>query len=424
VTLAVALAALLATGLAACSEDRSDVAGSSETTIASSCSPDDLFACAQQSSIADLLPEEPTRATGEPLTIGMINQENTPAGSFPELSQAAQGFAEWINEELGGVDGRPLVIEVCNTQFTAEGSTACGQQFVEAGVPVVLGGIDVFGNSIDTLTDNGIPFVGGIPVSKQSMTSPLSFQFSGGTWGAAVAMADFAVSDLDAESVSIIYGDFGSIADGARAAQERLEELGATVQMVPYPVVSTDLASPLQAAAASDPDAIFVLAADSGCKAGFEAARAIGVTADLFFTGACASPTIIESADGAAEGVYFNVEGEVDRENPGPDMELYSAVLAKTTPDLDPIGAATVSARSMVNLWAVMAGMDGETIDGAAIAETLRAQVDASSFMGHPYTCDGKQIPELPATCSPQQIMTQLRDGQLEQVSDWIDPGQ
>ena len=62
----------------------------------------------------------------------MINQENTPAGSFPELSQAVQAAIEFVNTELGGVDGRPIELEVCNTEFTAEGSTSCGQQFVEA----------------------------------------------------------------------------------------------------------------------------------------------------------------------------------------------------------------------------------------------------------------------------------------------------
>ena len=48
---------------------------------------------------------------------------------------------------------------MCNTEFSAEGSTTCGQRFVEEKVPAVLGGIDVFGNAIDTLGDNGIPYI-------------------------------------------------------------------------------------------------------------------------------------------------------------------------------------------------------------------------------------------------------------------------
>ena len=112
---------------------------------------------------------------------------------------------------------------MCNTQFSAEGSTSCGQQFVEQDVAVVMGGIDVFGNGIEVLDDNGIPFVGGIPVSEQSVKSPNSFQWSGGSWGATIAFADYAINELDAEKVAIVYGEFGSITESAQYAQTVLE---------------------------------------------------------------------------------------------------------------------------------------------------------------------------------------------------------
>jgi branched-chain amino acid transport system substrate-binding protein len=55
-----------------------------------------------------------------------------------------------VNEQLGGIDGRPIELSVCNTEFSAEGSTSCGQRFVEDEVVAVLGGIDVFGNAVET----------------------------------------------------------------------------------------------------------------------------------------------------------------------------------------------------------------------------------------------------------------------------------
>jgi branched-chain amino acid transport system substrate-binding protein len=132
----VVAAVAAATALVACSEDRS----ASSTTVSTPeivCDAQHLLDCARASSIADLVPDESTPATGEPITIGMVNQENTPAGSFPELSRSAQALVDFVNEDLGGVDGRPIRLEVCNTGFSAEGSTACGQRFVEAGVPIV-----------------------------------------------------------------------------------------------------------------------------------------------------------------------------------------------------------------------------------------------------------------------------------------------
>jgi len=413
----------LAATLAACSEDRTSTSGA-PTTVASTCSSADLLTCARRSSISDLVPDQPTPATGQPITIGMINQENTPAGSFPELSQTAQAFAKWFNTELGGIDGRPLRIDVCNTGFSAEGSTACGQRFAEAGVPAVLGGIDVFGNAIDSLADNAIPYAGGIPVSVQSMTSPTSFQWSGGTWGAAVGFADYIARVLKAERVAIVYGDFGSIADGAREGEAKLRELGVSqVQLVPFPVISTDLGSPLQAAWSSKPDAIVVLAADTACKAAFDAVHTIGITSQMFYVGACATPNVTNAVGDKANGAYFNVEGPVDAKDPDPDTELYTSVLAAMDPAVNPVGAGTVSARSLVNLYAVMRDLGADRLDAASITQALRSQRGTSSFMGHDYTCDGQQFPGLPATCSPQQIIVRLDSGVIEQVSDWIDVG-
>ena len=62
-------------------------------------------------------------------------------------------------------------------------------------------------------------------------------------------------------------------------------------------------------------------------------------------------------------------------------------------------------------------------IDPESVTTALCSQVDATSFMGHPYTCDGRQLEGLPAMCSPQQILAELRDGQLEQIGTWVDVG-
>lgn len=419
-----AVAAALATGLlAACSEPAPTTTSTPAQQAAAGCKGEaGLLACARRSTIADLVPEKATKATGTPITLGMVNQENTAAGSYPELSQAVQAAVAFVNEQLGGVHGHPIEIEVCNTEFSVEGSTSCGQRFAEEGVPAVLGGIDVFGNAIETLADNGIPYIGGIPVSTQSVTSPNSFQWSGGSWGATVAFADHAAHQLKAKRVSIVYGEFGSITDSAEVGQKVLQDAGVEVQLVPYPIMATDISSALNAAAATKPDALFLLAADTGCKAGFDGVHALGLHAALYFVGACASPTITDEVGDEAEGAIFNVEGPISTDQPNADADLYFSVVERYGDGLDPVGAGTVTFRSFMNLWAVMAGLDGDPT-AKAITAALRSQEDAPSFMGHPYTCDGKQFHGLPALCSPQQILAKMQKGNLTQVGDWIDVG-
>ncbi len=418
----VAVLATLATG---CSEPEPDEIATGPTEVPSNdCAGDALLDCARASSIGDLVPDEPVRADGEPITIGMINQENTPAGSYPELSQAAQAAISFVNEQLGGIDGRPIELEVCNTNFSAEGSTTCGQQFAEQGVPVVMGGIDVFGNGIEVLADNGIPFVGGIPVSEQSVKSPNSFQWSGGSWGATVAFADYAVNELDAKKVAIIYGEFGSITESAEYARTVLERADVQTQLVPYPIMATDVSSAIQAAASGDPDAIFMLAADSGCAAGYEGMQTLGVTAQRFFTGACVSPTILASVDPAAtDGTIFNVEGPISTTEPSEDAATYNAVIDQYGDGVDAVGAGTVTFRAFMNLYSIMRGLGAEGITAAGVSEALSSQVDTPSFMGHPYTCDRQQFAGLPAMCSPQQILGQVDGEELVQLGTWIDVG-
>ncbi len=421
---AVAVALVIGSAVVGCSEpaEESTTTTDAGEARASACEGLDLLACARLTPLGDLVPDEPVAASGEPIVLGMVNQENTPVGSFPELSASVQAAVTFVNENLGGVGGRPIEVQVCNTNFSAEGSTGCGQRFAEAGVPAVLGGIDVFGNAIDVLVDNEIPYVGGIPVSTQSVTAPGSYQFSGGTWGAMVAFAEWATTELGAGSVSIVYGEFGSIADAAADGQTVLEARGVQTQLVPYPIVATDLTSPLTAAMASSPDAVVVLAADTGCKAAYDAVRVVGIDVPVFYTGACASPNIVTSVPAeATEGAFYNVEGPVSTTNPSPDFALYDDVLTTYGDGLDPVGAATVTFRSFMNLYVQLAALD--TIDAASVADALSAQRDTPSFMGHPYTCDGEQFVGLPAMCSPQQIIVQMRSQEVTQVSDWIDVG-
>ena len=54
--------------------------------------------------------------------------------------------------------------------------------------------------------------------------------------------------------------------------------------------------------------------------------------------------------------------------------------------------------------------------------DLARAAVDSPSFWGHPYTCDGNQVPGLPSLCAPQQVLFTLPavGEDLEGVTDWI----
>lgn len=371
------------------------------------------------------VPDTATAAgTAEPIRIGMINQENTPLGSFPELRLGTEAAVEWINTELGGVGGRPIELHSCITTFSPEKSRACAQELVEKDVVAVNGGIDVTSNgSMPVLEQNGIPLVGGIPINFDEMRSPISFQFSGGIPGAFTAFAYDAATRLGAKKVAVAYGDFASIKSaGVDYGIGTLKKLGVTdVADIPFPVTTTDFLPVLTKANEGNPDAIFLGAADTACAPAMKTAHELGITAQIYLVGSCAAPTIAEQIGPAAvEGKIFNIEGpngEVDQES-----DLYFDVIAKYgDPQLAAVSAATVSFRGMMNLYTVLVELGPDDISPASIVEHLRAQADHPSFTGHPYTCDGQQLPDLPALCAPQQILVQRQGDRLVPVTGWID---
>ncbi len=77
------------------------------------------------------------------VVVGMINQEDAPVGSFPETRQAAQAAVAHVNNDLGGVNGRPIRLEVCTTSGTPESSAACANKLVGDQPLAVLGGVDL-----------------------------------------------------------------------------------------------------------------------------------------------------------------------------------------------------------------------------------------------------------------------------------------
>jgi branched-chain amino acid transport system substrate-binding protein len=363
----------------------------------------------------------PADSSADPIVVGVINQENTPIGSFPEIRRAMEAATAWINAELGGAGGRPIRLETCITSFSVEQSQACAQQMVQAGAVAVLSGIDITATgSLPVLEQNGIPLVSSLPTTLAELRSANVFSFSGSITGAYVAF----VADAHAKgarSIAIAYGDFESFSVPATDYAARVaESLGMTVTLIPFPITTTDFLPIVTTAINSGADAITVAAADSACLPLMTSIHDLGYEGRAYIVGACAAAEIIAQVpDEVQAPIIFNSEGTFDASTDG---DLFVAVTDRYA-DAAAGGAGTIGFRAAMNLWAVLDRIDG-VITPESIAAELRAGKDAPSFWGHPYTCDGQQVPGFPALCSPQATLFRLPDdvGAVVQESDgWID---
>jgi branched-chain amino acid transport system substrate-binding protein len=260
-------------------------------------------------------------------------------------------------------------------------------------------------------------------VSFQSARSKVSFQFSGGIWGAALGEGEYARRHDHARRVAIIYADFGPITDAAKLGAQALERRGVKVTLVSVAAINADMVQALNTAQQSRPDAVIALTADSGCKPTMITARQLGLRVPMMYTGACAAPKIIDSVNGAADGAIFNLEASLDPMNP--DNVLYRQIAARygAKYGYEEQSAGTVAFRSMINLYGVLRAIGADHVTRPAILAKFRSARNRPSFFGHAYTCDGHQLDGYPAMCSPQQTLGEIRHRTVNALTGWLDVG-
>ena len=259
------------------------------------------------------------------------------------------------------------------------------------------------------------------------MQSPISFQFSGGTPGAMTAFAWHAVEVLGAEKVAVVFIDVGPVREAVLTyGVETLKHLGVTdITQIPYPLLTVDYEAPIAAAADADPDALIVVGAGNSCAPVMQAVNDLGINAQLYLLGVCLDSRYLDAAGAEnAIGTIFNAENRYDQKaSSSVDTEIYYEVIDKYgEPGLPAQSAGVATFNGLMNLYAVLIEISPD-ITSESIIEAFDGAVEVPSYDSFPYTCDGLQVPDLPALCSPQPVLIEVTGpGRVEDASDgWGD---
>ena len=409
--------ALLVAGLVlttvACSEDRADP--DEMTTPAGgdldACTDGDLLECARATSIADLVPDSPEVASGRALRDRDDQPGEHPGRLLPRAQRGGAGRRRLRQrgarrrrrppDRARGLQHRVLPGGVHRLRAAVRRRPACRSCSAASTCSATAS---------TRSRDNGIPYVGGIPVSTQSVTSPNSFQWSGGTLGRGRRLRRLRRRRA-----------------GGRAGRDRLRRVrvdrrrrrvrpsgpwrAAGVERCsscPFPILATDLTS----------------AAPGGRRR--RSRRHVRPGRRHRVQGRPSTASRRVGLDGTdvlrrrLRGARRSSRRPGRRRPTAPSSTSRARSTATTpipTPSSTPRSSrstATASTRSapapcrsgrFMNLYVVLRELGADDITPGAITEALEAQVDAPSFMGHPYTCDGEQFAGLPAMCSPQQVL-------------------
>jgi len=356
---------------------------------------------------------------GNGVVVGMINQENAPIGSFPEARQAAEAAVAHVNDDLGGVGGRPVRLEVCRTTGTPESSAACANKLLERMPLAVLGGVDLgAAASLAVFEKAGIPYVGGMPALGEELTSSAAWMLAGGTVADLLGHATYALDTLKVKKVGALYVDLpGVLTTVVGAADVVLRAKGVTdVKLVAASADAADFAPSLKAATAGDPDVVLVVFPAQSCARIMSAARALAVKARMFYPSACASQAVVDAAGPAAENAYF-ASGYLPFDDPSPEVATWRSEAKVTKPSALSQAGFSVT----MNLYSLLKEGAGSP---AAVTSTLRSTVGRSGYMAHPYTCDRRQVSLLPAVCNAHVRLLQYKGGRFTDVTGgWLDGG-
>lgn len=364
-------------------------------------------------------------ATGEPIRIGYVNQEGAPTGSFPGLREGTEAAVDYLNRDLGGVDGRPIELVTCLVNGTPESSQKCANEMVQERVPVVLAGLDFSGPSgTAILAAAEIPYVTSSPIQGSDFDGENVFALLGGGPGQLTGLASYIVGERKAESVTIFAQDNPTGEQTTEIFSAALVERGVTdIDVVTEAANAPDFTAGMTAADRNGSDAIALFFAGAACSQTMQAAASIGVEADLFSTSSCADPTILASAGQAANGVLFAQE-VLPFTTHADDPEVVAFM--ESMRDYAGIEEAALTGHHANGFSAAMTFYDilqGATaFDSAGVMAAFRG-AQGTGFMDDGYHCDRTLLPEFPSVCNASIRVTTVQDGEAEELSsDWIQP--
>lgn len=372
------------------------------------------------------------KATGTPINIGFVNQEDTPAGSFPEVRLAAEAAAQYLNNEKNGIGGHPINLITCKTNGQGTSNQQCAQKMVDQKVALVSGGIDFgWAAGLPVLAAANIPLVGVIPLLTPELTSPDSFTFIGGSAAAFPDQDLYIAKTLNLKKVRIIYTDN----DAGKAAadgfgKQILNAYGVgDVKLIPEKADATDFTPSLSAALSDKPDAIMVLFAAPGCIGVMQAKQSLGVTGDatkFFYPGSCLAASVIKAGGPGAEGAYFNNELLPFNDVNDPEVKIYRDKLQQYGSGGGQAvysGFSQSGFSSIINIADLITEIGPDNLTAATFLSKIKSTKDHHNFMTHPYTCDGKQTGAAPlvSVCNVFDRIVQLQSGQPVDVGGkWI----
>ncbi|HET7735891.1 MAG TPA: ABC transporter substrate-binding protein [Nocardioidaceae bacterium] len=375
-----------------------------------------VAACGSATGGGDGTPVGDNVATGTPLKIGAMTPSNGPEG-FPENEYGALAAEWYVNNEMGGINGHKLELDICKGDGSPETAVACANGFVSSGYPAVVDAYDFsFGGARPILVEAGIPFggtVSGDPTNETVeygqgfyFTGPLAVTAAGvvNMWKAqGTETANFVVADAPSAHA---YVD-STLAPWAEATGVEMQVQYVASTQANYNAIAAALMD-------GDPDMTGSLSLpEDGCTSLFTALRQQGYDGDIY-VGSCTEYVEEMSAQDAAgtltiPRLWLPQAKEHAPAGIADQMDAFTEAMEAVGHGDNIESRAIYAFASVVTMAEALSTIEGDVTPETA-TQALKGLKRHQMFLGPDITCDGNQWPGLATACAASSIFFTVQE--------------
>lgn len=368
---AMAAAVLCGGALAACGGDDDDSAGGGATPAAT--------APAGSGGSAGAIDD-----SKEPIRFSLISIK-IPGVHLLDYHQAgAEAAAKKINA-AGGIGGREVIIETCNSMMQPAVATNCARQTL-AKKPTAQLGCET------TWSATGLKLYARAEVpsfncvnTPDDFSNEWSFGLSASAFGGFRGMARYACQQPDVKKVVLFTQDIPQQRREAPGAVEPiLEACGKSVSFVYYPLTGADLAPFIAKAAKEDPDFVITLAGAPMMVQMYRGFADAGIPAERISAPDSGTDykTVLSRADGAMDGAVISTQFVSWGQPEDPEVKEFLQAMKDSGTEIDARNSSAVWGYQSVMWFNEVAKRVGpDKFDAKTLAEFMRTETDVDMVL-------------------------------------------
>jgi branched-chain amino acid transport system substrate-binding protein len=363
-------------------------------------------------------------AHGQPITIGFVNQQGG-LPSFPEASVAAQAAVKFINDQLGGVHGRPIQLQPCLIVSSEEQGQQCAEQFANnPGIKIVSPGTVSVGNaSLHRILSGRKAYIGGIVQSPSDAVDKNSLFLSGGVFGIPPSATSYFSRVLKAKTVAIINSSDPQGQAAAALQRQQLEAAGIKVTQAPVSETASDLTAAFTAVGASSASAIELFIYPQLCVPAYKAIQQLGISTPVVAVSLCQDPSVKKALGDLPKGwTFMSPNPDVGPAATAPDARAYLAAMKAYAPaDANPAGTAPMAFAAIMTDDKLLNELGPNTSTNALIKASLKFR--GPGFLTAPDVACGT-LNATPGLCTTQELFLTYEgnDRYNEAGGGWLPP--